>query len=166
MDYNSEQFSFDFSPQPPLPARSTHTSPASTNTQPSPPIRNRRRQHIIVIDPIRLSNQGDISNSYSGDVIDNGKIRRPFSYNGKLYVTTSSAHGPSLCKAEAYQLLPEYLFNSEPTTYAKQNTLRRWRNRPPRSQWLLPRDLCQTSGQNCRINRSALNICSAPNSRN
>jgi hypothetical protein len=105
MDYNSEQFSFDFSPQPPLPALSTHTSPASTNTQPSPPIRNRRRQHVIVIDAIRLSNQGDISNAYSGDLIDNGKIRRPFSYNGKLYVTTSSAHGHSLCKAEAYQLL-------------------------------------------------------------
>ena len=118
MDYDSGQFSFDFSPQPPLPALSTHTSPPSTNTQRSPPIRNRRRQHIIVIDAIRLSNQGDISNSYSGDLIDNGKIRRPFSYNGKLYVITSSAHGPSLCKAEAYQLLPEYLFNSEPTTYA------------------------------------------------
>jgi hypothetical protein len=118
MDYNSEQFSFDFSPQHPLPALSTHTTPISTNTQPNPPIRNRRRQHIIVIDAIRLSNQGDISNSYSGDLIDNGKIRRPFSYNGNLYVTTSSAHGPSLCEAEAYQLLPEYLFDSEPITYA------------------------------------------------
>lgn len=46
------------------------------------------------------------------------KFAGPFSYNGKLYVTTSSAHGPSLCEAEAYQLLPESLFNSEPTTYA------------------------------------------------
>lgn len=58
-----------------------------------------------MLSKILMMIQGDISNAYSGDLIDNGKIRRPFSYNGKLYVTTSSAHGPSLCKAEAYQLL-------------------------------------------------------------
>lgn len=48
----------------------------------------------------------------------------------------------------------------------KQNKPRRRRNRSPRSKWLLPRHLYQTSAQNCRINRSALNVCCAPNSRN
>ncbi|MBA2524767.1 MAG: hypothetical protein H0V18_03135 [Pyrinomonadaceae bacterium] len=50
----------------------------------------------ITIDAIRLGNEGDISKSYSGDLIDSAKVRRPFPYNGRLYVCTSSVHGPSI----------------------------------------------------------------------
>ncbi len=80
--------------------------------------RIKKEKTRITIDAIRLGNQGDISKSYSGDLIDSAKVRRPFPYNGKLYVCTSSVHGPSIREAEAYYLMPQTLFDGQPTTYS------------------------------------------------
>lgn len=108
MQSNYSQTSFDFS----IPDTLTLTAPLifdspALNDEPKP-----TRQEVIV-DPIRLDDQGDISNSYSADVIDNGRIRKPFRYNGQLYTTTSTISGMyprSIRQAEAYRLLLATLF--------------------------------------------------------
>jgi hypothetical protein len=39
----------------------------------------------------RKSGEGDIRGAYSGDKISDGKIRKPFTYNGKLYTSSGSS---------------------------------------------------------------------------
>ena len=107
------QISFDFSlPSPiPLVTPPTLNSPALTQAIPTQP-------RGIVVDSLRLNDQGDISKSYSADLIDNGRIRKPFRYNGQLYVCTSSVSGfypHGIREAEAYRLLLAALFDG-PTT--------------------------------------------------
>lgn len=36
----------------------------------------------VIIDLMRLDDRGDVSNPYSADLITNGRIRKPFRYNG------------------------------------------------------------------------------------
>lgn len=105
--------SFDSETAPP-----TLTNEHSSNLFETQPTQVRKDKTRITIDAIRLSSEGDISRSYSGDLIDHAKVRRPFSYNGKLYVCTSSVHGPSIREAEAYYLMPQTLFDGQPTTYS------------------------------------------------
>lgn len=61
----------------------------------------------------RQIGEGDIAASYSADMIAQGKIRKPFSWKNALWVCTGT-HSKS---AEAYRLVPERFFDSEPTTY-------------------------------------------------
>lgn len=117
MNYSSTQASFDFGT--PLPPPLISVEPATTTSQTEltrVPTAKGNIQRILV-DPIRLDEQGDITRSYSGDCVDNGKIRRPFRYNGKLCVCTSSLYGTTR-EATAYYLTPKHLFDGEPTTYA------------------------------------------------
>lgn len=85
----------------------------------------------ITIDPDRLERgvwshthnkqigEGDISSSYSADVIAlQGRVRKPFVYQGVLWVCVGLCSRPFEC-AEAYRLIDERLFNGEPTTYAQ-----------------------------------------------
>lgn len=105
------QRSFDFS----LPDTS---SPATTNSLTlNSPAQNDDHSHLgsrnVIVDPIRLSDRGDISASYSADLISNGRVRKPFRYNDQLYTTTSTMSGrypDSVREAEAYRLVPATLF--------------------------------------------------------
>ncbi|WP_417850290.1 hypothetical protein [Thalassoglobus sp.] len=76
----------------------------------------------------RQIGEGDIYRAYSADTIAlEGRIRRPFQFQGSLFATTS-VHGGEDFKAEAYRLqLPE-LFNEQTMTYAE-----RCRSNDPRS---------------------------------
>jgi hypothetical protein len=109
------QISFDFSLPSPTPPAAPLTLNSPTFTQ---PLAVATQSREIIVDSLRLSDRGDISNSYSADLIDNGRIRKPFRYNGQLYVCTSSASGcypHGIREAEAYRLLSATLFDG-PTT--------------------------------------------------
>ena len=62
--------------------------------------------------------EGDISISYSADLIPGGKIRKPFRWEGNLCVCVglSGLHGRN--EASAYRLMPAKLFGGKATTYA------------------------------------------------
>ena len=99
----------------------------ATNDQPNPP----PEPETITVPAARLawgewSNQkqrqiaeGDISISYSADVIPEGKIRKPFRWEGGLCVCVGSSglHGRN--EASAYRLIPAKLFTGKATTYAE-----------------------------------------------
>ena len=76
---------------------------------------------VIVVDPSRLSyndgKEGDISRSYSSDTVPNQKIRRPFTHNGKKYVSLSSAKDG----VEAYELVPLADYKGETFTYGNRD---------------------------------------------
>jgi hypothetical protein len=107
------QISFDFSLSIPTPFVATLAlDPPALNTETKPQPRE------VVVDSLRLGDRGDISNSYSADLIDNGRIRKPFRYNGQLYVSTSSVSGfypHGIREAKAYKLVLATLFD-RPTT--------------------------------------------------
>jgi hypothetical protein len=84
----------------------------------------------FAIDPARLAHgqwchrrektigQGDIDASYSAERIGMGQpIRKPFEWQGSLWVCvgTSGMNGKST--AEAYRLIHPQTFDEEPTTY-------------------------------------------------
>jgi hypothetical protein len=105
MRLNYSQTSFDFSIPDDLNITTTalalHDKPISRE---------------VIIDPIRLDDRGDVTNSYSADIITNGRIRKPFRHDGQLYTTTSQTYGP--CRhAEAYRLVPATLFDGQTTDY-------------------------------------------------
>ncbi len=113
MQANYSQRSFDFSIHDGL-----ATAPSTLNhvQDGDPELRNRE----IIVDPIRLADREDISNSYSADLINNGRIRKPFRYNGQLYTTTSTISGMytgSIRKAEAYRLVLPTLFEGRITEF-------------------------------------------------
>ena len=85
---------------------------------------------IFLVHPLRLTHgrwdgegiagQGDICASYSADRISEEKpIRKPFQWEGSLWVCTGSAgRGCGVQDyAHAYRLLPEKRFDGEATTY-------------------------------------------------
>lgn len=116
MQTNDSQTSFDFS---------IHDRPNfATTIASSPPLNNNPILHSrgVVVDPLRLADRGDISNSYSADLINNGKIRKPFPYNGQLYTTTSTNSGiypDSIRQAQAYRLVLATLFEGEITGFRR-----------------------------------------------
>ncbi len=113
MQSNYSQTSFDFS----IPDALTLTTPVTSNIPTLNDNSKPTRQEVIV-DPIRLGDAGDISNSYSADVIDNGRVRKPFRYNGQFYTTTSTItemYPRSIRQAEAYRLLLTTLFDGQIT---------------------------------------------------
>jgi hypothetical protein len=67
----------------------------------------------------QLVNEGDICRSYSGDRIgENNPVRPPFQWQGSLWTCI----GMMVCagvqaEAWAYRLVPETLFDGEPTSY-------------------------------------------------
>lgn len=107
------QQSFDFSTQDRL---NTATSPLTYSAAQND-LKIARQE---VVEPIRLADRGDISNAYSADLIDKGRIRKPFRYNGQLYTTTSTISGiyPDFIRqAEAYRLVPATLFDGHITEF-------------------------------------------------
>ena len=73
----------------------------------------------IKVPPSRLDH-GDIRNAYSADKIaENQPIRKPFSYRGALYVSTSGCGGGprgQYCDGMRLERLTD--FDGDPTTYA------------------------------------------------
>jgi hypothetical protein len=107
MQINYSQTSFDFSNPDDL---NIATTTLAIHDGPKPFSRE------VIIDPICLDDRGDVSNSYSADVITNGRIRKPFRYDGQLYATTSQAYG-TYRHAEAYRLVLPTLFDGQITDY-------------------------------------------------
>jgi hypothetical protein len=64
----------------------------------------------------RRQGEGDVIASYSGDLIPQGRIRRPFRLEGDLYATVSMGSGPQPY-AEAYRLEPIASFVGVPMAY-------------------------------------------------
>lgn len=107
------QISFDFSLPCPIPFVAP-LAPATSNTQQDSTSRE------LIVNALRLGDRGDISNSYSADLIDRGKIKKPFRYNDQLYACTSTITGfypNSIRQAEAYRLTLATLFDGQPTDY-------------------------------------------------
>jgi hypothetical protein len=66
----------------------------------------------------RETAEGDITSSYSGDVIaTNSKVRMPFKWRGDLMVVVGTGGNGGVQQAEAYRLTPVDLFKGTPTTY-------------------------------------------------
>lgn len=62
--------------------------------------------------------EGPISKSYSADLIaTNGKVRKPFRYQGHFWTATSLAGKGGIQSAEAYRLIPEKLFDGSIISY-------------------------------------------------
>lgn len=98
----------------------------SESDKPNPPPERKE----FFIDPSRLAygkwneekqrdeGEGDVSGSYSGDTIaENGRIRKPFKFDGHLWVTIGTGGGGGIQQAEAYRLVPLKMFHGTPTTY-------------------------------------------------
>lgn len=63
--------------------------------------------------------EGDIHSSYSGETIaTKGTIRKPFEWQGSLWVAVSTSESSGVRQAEAYRLLPEQLMEGAPVTYS------------------------------------------------
>ncbi|GGG86593.1 hypothetical protein [Edaphobacter dinghuensis] len=63
---------------------------------------------------------GDIESSYSGDTIcANDRVRKPFGWQGDLWVTVSATVFPDSKRAKAYRLIPAHLFWEATTTYKR-----------------------------------------------
>lgn len=86
---------------------------------------------IVAIDPSRLAQgewchradkqlgEGDIRASYSADRIGMGQpIRRPFRWQGRLWVCTGT-RGGSQIEAEAYRLVYPQAFAGTPVSYGE-----------------------------------------------
>jgi hypothetical protein len=87
-------------------------------------------EHIV--NPSRLSwgsqndpkgcstGNGDIYSSYSADTIaERGTIRKPFRWQGSLWVTVRMSGSGDGQRAEAYRLLPTQFFQGTPATYGE-----------------------------------------------
>lgn len=87
---------------------------------------------VTLIDPARLATgrwchraqktigQGDISKSYSADRIGMGqKVRKPFDWQGGLWVCVGKRYNSGEVSAEAYRLVHPQMFDGEPMTYAE-----------------------------------------------
>jgi hypothetical protein len=110
MRANYSQTSFDFSIHDGLANIPTTLNSHARNINPQ------LRSRELIVDAIRLADRGDISNSYSANLINNGNIRKPFRYRGQLYTTTSTISGmypDSIRKAEAYRLVLAVLFDGQ-----------------------------------------------------
>jgi hypothetical protein len=83
------------------------------------------------VDPARLASgswchqaqktvgQGDISASYSADRIGMGEpVRKPFEWNGGLWVCVGIRHCSGQEIAEAYRLVHPQMYDGRPLTYA------------------------------------------------
>lgn len=101
----------------------------SEQDQANPPPKERE---IFAVHPARLAwrgagretCEGDIHASYSADVIaSNGRVRKPFTWKGDLYVCTSIT-GSGLTDSgmpehEAYRMVPVKMFGGTTKTYGE-----------------------------------------------
>ena len=93
--------------------------------------------HLAIheVDPARLSSgewshrqsrqigEGDIAASYSADRIGLGQtIRKPFEWQGSLWINVGNAIGLGIDSAQAYRLIRPDHFDGEPVTYAKKKS--------------------------------------------
>jgi hypothetical protein len=85
---------------------------------------------IYTVDAVRLawpgrnqkrnSGTADIHSSYSGDtIVASGKVRKPFQWQGSLWIALGLCGGGGVPRAYAYRLVPIQLFEGATTTYAK-----------------------------------------------
>lgn len=69
-------------------------------------------------DTDRMIGEGDISTSYSADTIGmEGRIRKPFNWNGASWVCVSISGRAGSTRAKAYRLVQPRMFDGEPVTY-------------------------------------------------
>jgi hypothetical protein len=97
----------------------------SENDQQRPP----PEPDAIAVDPARLAHgvwnhsknkdegECDCAGAYSSDLIPSGKIRKPFKFDGGLWVTVSLSGLRGVDEATAYRLTPENLFPRPATSY-------------------------------------------------
>ena len=87
---------------------------------------------IHEVDPARLASgqwshqknrqigEGDIFASYSADKIAYGQsLRRPFEWQGSLWVNVGNAIGSGIDSAQAYRLVSPEQFDGQPVSYAQ-----------------------------------------------
>jgi len=87
---------------------------------------------VHLVDPERLASgkwchraqktigQGDISASYSADRIGMGEaVRKPFSWNGALWVCVGVRYRGDEVTADAYRLTHPQIYEGEPVAYAE-----------------------------------------------
>src|SRR6516225_4445999 len=73
----------------------------------------------IVVPRERVEYGGDIDEAYSADRIsEEGKIRQPFTFNGKLWVNTGGCLGPGNEYWKAYVLVEERFYTGTMLTYS------------------------------------------------
>lgn len=61
----------------------------------------------------------EMEDSYSGDRIsEHQPVRKPFKYDGKLYISVGGFSGKSHSEEDAYQLVPRGEFTGEGRTYS------------------------------------------------
>jgi hypothetical protein len=90
----------------------------------------RTNSQIFEVGPARLDHgawchraektlgEGDIAASYSADRIgENKPVRKPFNWQGSLWITTSGASRHGVNCFEAYRLVHPSVFSGEATTY-------------------------------------------------
>lgn len=106
---NTTQLFLNFEPSP-TPPGPISASLVTTQLPTYNPLQDPIEVHISRLDG------GDIDHSYSADTIDQGHVRKPFLFNGQLYVATSGIYGPSINEAKAYRLMPESFFDGPTTT--------------------------------------------------
>lgn len=92
-------------------AASGETIQAETATdQPTAETDEAASRTLVFVDPERLAHDGDISSSHSAELLGGklSKIRKPFEYEGDLYVVTGSTHFPKAGSDsyEAMRLVP------------------------------------------------------------
>ncbi len=93
---------------------------------------SRTNSTIHEVDPARLASgkwshkrnrqigEGDISASYSAQQIAYGQpIRKPFEWQGVLWISVGNALGHGIESAEAYRLVSPEHFEGEPQTYGQ-----------------------------------------------
>lgn len=91
-----------------------------------------QEQHVQRVEPDRLASgkwchraqrtegEGDIAASYSADRIGMAEpVRKPFAWNGGLWVCTGITHRSGAISAEAYRLTHPQVFDGTAVTYAE-----------------------------------------------
>jgi hypothetical protein len=91
-----------------------------------------RESILFHVDPARLADgewdhriekyigEGDMASSYSADRIAEARpIRRPFTWQGSLWVCVGSAFRQGVNSLSAYRLTPVERFSGTPTTYSE-----------------------------------------------
>jgi hypothetical protein len=92
----------------------------SGNCLPPPPSGGCHRANKTIgqsLPPARTG--GDISASYSADRIGMSQpVRKPFSWQGSLWVCVGMSHLGGVTTAEAYRLVHPQVFDGEPLSYS------------------------------------------------
>ena len=109
----------------PKPAEGEPQQPLPPTVEPQAPetaVEGEKRPQAIAVEPARLSHgeweggkkigEGDINASYSGDVLSGGRLRKPFTHEGSLYVAVALMPHDT---ARAWRIVPQAEYKGETT---------------------------------------------------